>query len=410
MKKTIFIIFLIINCLILFSCDKNEDKEYIIILHYSLKEKEDEVIKFKQFSNVELEKMEVDGYIFLGWFEGDNLINEITENRDYDLTTCYEEKIVTISVSNNINSEIITENIRFSEFPNYHLINKDYPGYTFLGFYEDDQEILDLNEFKNYNIISKYQEKSIMICGFNEIDDFYYDPDYKDVIDELKEIKKRLFPIGFMTYLVVDKRKDELSIGDYVWQPLKNDIPVVDLNVKPFEPYGSKYYDSEEYNLFYSFMPIVEINKDDIIYADATFDYELNVRFVAVKDGNNEFINFETIIDIDKECVVFDQYNNDLNEFDSFKNCVLLNKINDELLYVSNYKFVGLFMNNKKMNDLLYSTFIYELKKQGRIIPEIEYSIRMACTFSIDLSYDDNGYIINKVINIPYFIIQEINY
>ena len=127
-----------------------ETKEYTIKKIIFDKE---ETLKFTDAKEVSLETLEQEGYIFLGWYEGDKLVEQL-ENKDYVLEAKFE-KIkfqITFQIFEN---EVMDSEFEYGETDVLYTPEKE--GFIFLGWYEDEKLVEKL-ENRNYYLVAKWEK------------------------------------------------------------------------------------------------------------------------------------------------------------------------------------------------------------------------------------------------------------
>ena len=126
-----------------------EVKEYKLVKIVDGKE---ENITFTDAKEVTLETLEKEGFVFLGWYEGDVLVEKL-ENKDYTLEAKFEK------IKYNLTYQIDENNVEDSEFfygENVTLLVPEKEGFIFLGWYENDKLVEKL-ENKDYYLIAKWE-------------------------------------------------------------------------------------------------------------------------------------------------------------------------------------------------------------------------------------------------------------
>ena len=115
-------------------------------------------ITFNENETVTLPTLTKEGYTFLGWYEDDTLVTTVT-NKNYTLVAKWEKVIVTYTIILDVNGgEGLSSNcITFNENETVTLPTPTKEGHTFLGWYENDNLITNI-ENKNYNLVAKWEK------------------------------------------------------------------------------------------------------------------------------------------------------------------------------------------------------------------------------------------------------------
>ena len=128
-------------------------------IHFSFKDNLDKAydVEFKENEFPKLEVKEIEGYNFIGFYENDEIITEIDENRDYNIVCVYEKIVASYTIYLYLDSESDATIIRFNEneFPKLEDATKE--GYTFLGWYEGETKVETISENRNYNLVGKWE-------------------------------------------------------------------------------------------------------------------------------------------------------------------------------------------------------------------------------------------------------------
>lgn len=114
----------------------------------------EEEITFTDSKEVTLENLEKEGFVFIGWFSGDELVKTL-ENKNYILEAKFER------IKFNLSYQIDENNVEDSEFfygDDVTLFMPEKEGYIFLGWYEGEKKIEKL-ENKDYYLVAKWEEK-----------------------------------------------------------------------------------------------------------------------------------------------------------------------------------------------------------------------------------------------------------
>lgn len=121
------------------------------------------------------------GYTFLGWYEDGVALTDIDTNvkRDYNLVAMWE--MCNYNISYDLDGgELNVESIQSFNIEN--ILNIELPtpqkkDYTFAGWYDNEQEVTEL-DLKNYSLIAKWQDVYYYI---------QYETDGGKFVDEIKE-------------------------------------------------------------------------------------------------------------------------------------------------------------------------------------------------------------------------------
>ena len=132
---------------------------------------DDLTYSFSKNNFIELKEPKRLDYKFLGWFEEDVLITEINENRDYNLKALWNKNIFYITYDLDGGS---CDDLTYS-FSKNNFIELKEPkrlDYKFLGWFEEDVLITEINENRDYNLKAKWEEIKVHSIYLNHYLDF----------------------------------------------------------------------------------------------------------------------------------------------------------------------------------------------------------------------------------------------
>lgn len=158
MKRFYFLLLFVI-LFISISCTK---REYFITYELDGGECSELVYSFFENDNIKLAIPFKENFDFIGWYEDETLIDEISESRNYHLIAKWERNKFFISYD--LNGGSCNELI--SSFNKNELINLPIPikdNYRFIGWYEDEKLIDSINENKDYNLTAKWEKDLFFI-------------------------------------------------------------------------------------------------------------------------------------------------------------------------------------------------------------------------------------------------------
>ena len=112
-----------------------------------------------------------ENYKFIGWYEGENHITEINENRDYDLTAKWERDLfyITYNLDGGVCDNLIYS---FKGGENIILSEPTRKNYRFVGWYEGENHITEINENRDYDLVAKWEELVILYLEAHQGDIF----------------------------------------------------------------------------------------------------------------------------------------------------------------------------------------------------------------------------------------------
>lgn len=185
-----------------------QNNDYHLSIHYSLNEKDDSLITFneKTINDIKLDEIVVDGYIFLGYYENDKKVESI-ELRDYNLTTKYEEKKYHINISySGIEKDNEVINFTISSLSGIILENKDDTNKLFIGYYENDKQIKEITELRDYNLDALFLDYDIYLLNlfWTNYDGMLYDDLEKQYPEYVLDPTKM-----YASFLTIDVLNDE---------------------------------------------------------------------------------------------------------------------------------------------------------------------------------------------------------
>ena len=119
---------------------------------------DDAILEFIEGEKVTLPVPRKEGYNFLGWYEGEELVSEVT-NKNYNLVAKWEKEIVKYTISYDVDGGILPDDaaLEFIEDEKVALPVPTKEGYNFLGWYEGDELVFEVTN-KNYNLVAKWEK------------------------------------------------------------------------------------------------------------------------------------------------------------------------------------------------------------------------------------------------------------
>ena len=161
-------------------------KEYTISYELDGGTCEELVNTFLENEKVTLPLPIKEGYTFLGWFENEQKVEELT-NKDYILVAKWEELTYTVSFTGDT-SDLEKKELTFTynEKVTLPILTKE--GYVFLGWFENEQKVEELTN-KDYTLVAKWEEikLSIEIDTLDGKKEYYYDDEITIVAKILPE-------------------------------------------------------------------------------------------------------------------------------------------------------------------------------------------------------------------------------
>ena len=128
----------------------------------------DVVTSFEENDVVVLPEVSKAGYNFLGWYEGETKVEQI-ENKNYELVAKFEAITYTISYTNSGNA--VSNPTEYTiESETIVLSNPTKEGYNFLGWYEGEEKIeqIEKGSTKNYELVAKFEAITYTISYTND--------------------------------------------------------------------------------------------------------------------------------------------------------------------------------------------------------------------------------------------------
>ena len=152
MKKKIYLLLIITLAFFMVCCGNQQTYK----ISYSLKggTLTEKVEEFKHNDDVTLPIPSKEGYDFVGWYEGDQLVTEL-ENKDYNLTAKWELKTFTIEydlAGGEFSKEPQTE---YKYGDKVFLPEPTKEGYAFMGWYEGDKYVTVAKD-KDYKLVATW--------------------------------------------------------------------------------------------------------------------------------------------------------------------------------------------------------------------------------------------------------------
>ena len=316
-----------------------DEETYTISIHYTLNEREDKVITFNS-PDIVLEDLEVEGYIFLGYFEGNKKIEKI-ELRDYNLETRYDEikeieYHITISY---IGIEKETDDIIFtaSTINNIRLERLDNDK-VFLGFFEGDKELYEITELRNYVLEAIYiDERAVeLFFKFTEIGNGEYSK-----YENCKSF--------FGNTLLVSCTLEADSYG-YIENYQRDELFSIN------EVNNSQYSYSENYDYYHCFYLISNRILEDNKIIGANCDYLSKIKVIPnikdeyKKEGKKEYYK-EIVLNLPLGDIV--QFEKIGLDFERFEGENIYNIDNNTIIKEYNLDRYVLFINHDKLEKYI---------------------------------------------------------
>lgn len=138
------------------------------------------VNEFTEDEKVTLVNPTKDGYNFLGWYEGTELVTSI-ENKNYNLTAKWEKIMYTITYD--LNGGVAEELVEsFEEYNTVILTTPTKENQVFVGWYEGDTLVERITENRNYDLKAVWKDlvpEEIQIIIEKDYDNIYIDDKVK---------------------------------------------------------------------------------------------------------------------------------------------------------------------------------------------------------------------------------------
>lgn len=218
-----------------------------------------------EFNSFSLPELEIDGYRFLGWYDNDSLITNLSF-KDYTLNAVFE-KTCTITLINTLNDTEETYHLTEEEFSNFILPELSIEGYHFYGWYLDDNKFTYEMEFADYTLKSKFKVIDIVNMDFIEVE--------KSKLNNPNDY----IPVYFdMLYLGIEQNEKQQNFSVI----LKNFMVPDDSTYSLIYP---KYFENEEFDFYSFFTPIINGPKNEIKFVDGMEITNVKVDLTSL--GNN---------------------------------------------------------------------------------------------------------------------------
>ncbi|MDR2828733.1 MAG: endonuclease [Acholeplasmatales bacterium] len=254
-KKIVLLSFFIISFLFLVSCVKNTNKVVFVNEFYN-----STTVEVKNDTKIESSKIPstfCEGYSFIGWYEGDFLIDieNIVIRRNYNLVARYEIKTYIIIFIGNDNNTILTTQVNHNEklpVPDTSLTT--IPGYEFVGWYTSLSftYLYDFNVFvtEGTTIYGKWENintnKTIVPLPVSNTDIVYDGFNHIGILESQYYTVTNNFNKNAETYESIVTLVDPINT---MWdntssQPLVIEWTILPLVISPIYNTFSKEYDS----------------------------------------------------------------------------------------------------------------------------------------------------------------------
>lgn len=166
MKKCIILLIFMFSFFFL-SCSNNQSKDFLIVYDLNGGISNNLVTSFNEDEIFELPVPTKEGFKFVGWYENDNLVEVINQNKDYHLIAKWE-LVNVYNINYNLNGGICDDLImsfKENEFISLPIAKRT--DFKFLGWYENDNLIEEINENKDYHLVAKWEKLNLLIL-YNE--------------------------------------------------------------------------------------------------------------------------------------------------------------------------------------------------------------------------------------------------
>ncbi len=226
-KRTIFLIFVLVLAFLLSACKANEVVN-IYTITYILNGEEYSKVEYKSNEDVQLEQIEESGgLLFDGWYKDPNLKNKFTANRitsDMNLYGSYTEGLFRVnfvtSCDTTIDERIIKKGEKVGDVP---TLTKD--GYKFLGWFRDEgcKAPFDLEK----DVVAG---KLTLYAGWEEIVPVYLDIYFRSITDGIYVSKDDLYVAYYTAFYNfmkdhTDANLTNTSLEDFLVQGKTWQIP-----------------------------------------------------------------------------------------------------------------------------------------------------------------------------------------
>lgn len=195
--------------------DDKEQKEEPVEIKYTITydldggQAEALINEFTDASKVNLSTPTKEGYRFLGWYEGEEKV-EILTNKNYTLVAKWE--LISYQISYDLDGGICENLVEsFTNFSEVVLSNPTKENKVFVGWYEGETLVEELTENRNYNLKAVWKDlvpEEIQIIIEKEYDDIH--------IDDKVKVSFKVLPEGVnqeVTYKVSPKLHGFLEDG-----------------------------------------------------------------------------------------------------------------------------------------------------------------------------------------------------
>ena len=147
----------------LLSCSNDEIKKFAIDYDLDGGISNNLVSIFYEDEVIELSIPIKEGYRFLGWYEDNNLVEVINENKDYHLIAKWE-LINIYNIDYNLDGGTCDDLIlSFNEDEFISLPIPNRIDYRFIGWYEDNNLVEEINENKDYHLTAKWEKLNLLL-------------------------------------------------------------------------------------------------------------------------------------------------------------------------------------------------------------------------------------------------------
>ena len=409
MKKMFIIIFVGFCLFSLFGCQKdsqtnqnnipndNEDTkqntDYHLSIQYSLNEKDDYMITFneKTISDIKLDEIVVDGYTFLGYYENDKKVESIGL-RDYNLITKYEENEYHINISyKGIEKENEVINFTVSSLNDIKLEEKEDNNKLFIGYYENDIQIIEIIELKNYNLEARFIDYDIFLIDLDwtNFDGMLYtelEEKYPQFVLDPTKMYANLLTIDVLDDNLLSESFD-ISIGKYpqvINEALNNGI-----------------IDSEDLLFYWEVIPVLnDIINNHVVIGTCTLNDEATLRIYSKR---GEEVLFDSTYSVNaNDYIIYST--NVVKDYSGNDNKYIYNKYNDEYVEELSYP-VSLFFTTpdetkKKVEEFVKTEKVDDTKTINDYLSDLRVSYDYQIIYDVTAVIVVNGQEITRTFHL----------